>query len=402
MKYVLAVLSAAVIFSSANVSAETIYSGDFRVIYDKYSFSPGVSSHGTALLFRARLGAEPHVFNDRLVFHFEPQFSSINYIVREPMIDDFSTSTIYQIWTLAKLKKNLTLKLGRQEISFGSERVFGTADWGPYGRFFDAARLDYYFNMNSVTAFYARIKQSSGTINRSGGANAFSVEHDLYAAYFRLHPRWVDAVDFYLASDTNGENHSVVNLATYGLRFENRTSNFFSELETTYQHGEYLGSEYKDSNQIDLEIGPVFDVYEGLDLTIEYARATEDFNPLYPSAHEFFGYINYFGRRNIQDIAGHARLRLEGRWHINFDAHSLSAVETSQGDTAYGSSGSTNVVGGRSKLLGTEFDATVEKKWRNVSAAGGAGYFSPGANLTSVGSNVVATNFYYLQSRYSF
>jgi len=55
----------------------------------------------------------------------------------------------------------LSLKLGRQEISYGDKRVFGPGDWGnSFGWLWDAARFSYKQQDNFIDAWYGQTKTS--------------------------------------------------------------------------------------------------------------------------------------------------------------------------------------------------------------------------------------------------
>ncbi|MEE8573821.1 MAG: alginate export family protein, partial [Thermodesulfobacteriota bacterium] len=51
----------------------------------------------------------------------------------------------------------LSIKVGRQEMNFGDQRLIGAFGWNEYGRSFDAVRVDYGSDQVDVTLFASKI-----------------------------------------------------------------------------------------------------------------------------------------------------------------------------------------------------------------------------------------------------
>jgi Alginate export len=374
---------------------------DLRLRFAKYDADPSINSSYQTLEFRGRAGLNVNALDDSVEFRFEPQFSSINYIPHEMYAPNSDTAAFYQLWGEYKWNGQANVKVGRQELVFGSERVLGNDDWGSYGRIFDAARVDLFYTSTSLALFYSRIDQTGSSINVSGGTDAFDVAHDFYGAYLTFRPKWADAIDLYVLNDVNPNNSQPLNLTTYGARVERRSSRLFVEIEATGQSGSYAGDYHSADNQIDIEAGPSFDIFNGLDLTLEYARATRNYNQLYPSPHEFLGSMDYFGRRNIEDMALHARLRVD-HWRAELGLHRFRVTDTSNGGTVYKTDGASPISGGDSTDLGTEISAVLEKKWVNMSLNAGLDFFFPGQYFNVSGQLDQTTSIFYFEGRHTF
>jgi len=81
----------------------------------------------------------------------------------------------------------LTLKAGRQEMTYGDERLIGNADWGNIGRSFDAARLRYEDKNFWVDAFSGRVVlPNDGQFDQVNDYDWFS---GIYASTRTLVPR---------------------------------------------------------------------------------------------------------------------------------------------------------------------------------------------------------------------
>ena len=75
----------------------------------------------------------------------------------------------------------LSLKIGRQEMTYGDQRFIGLTDWSNTGRSFDAARLRYQAGKKSwINLFTARVViPRDDYFNESNEADQFS---GLYAS----------------------------------------------------------------------------------------------------------------------------------------------------------------------------------------------------------------------------
>ena len=173
---------------------------------------------------------------------------------------DFRATTdddveIYQAYIEANEMFGLPLRLrvGRQELSFGSEWLIGVNDYssGFAGLSFDAVRLTYATDMFSVDAFMAELFETAA-MEEDGDVWLYGV----YASYLGLEDIVLDAYWLWLRDarslrDTNltwfGEwwedifgidDYDPTNLHTVGLRGAGTIGAFDFEAEVAYQFGD--------------------------------------------------------------------------------------------------------------------------------------------------------------------
>ncbi len=93
----------------------------------------------------------------------------------------------------------LVLKVGRQELTYGDERLIGISDWTNVRRTFDAAKLRYEIEGFWVGAFVSRpVVVWDDHFNESNGKDLFS---GIYAATTKLIP-WQQTEAYFLARNT--------------------------------------------------------------------------------------------------------------------------------------------------------------------------------------------------------
>jgi hypothetical protein len=147
----------------------------------------------------------------------------------------------------------LRLRIGRQELSFGSEWLVGVNDTssGFTGLSFDAIRLTYATDMFSVDAVAAQLFES-GVAEQDGDVWFYG----LYGSYTGIEDITIDAYwmwvrDARRVNDTNGiwftewledifglDDYDVTNLHTIGLRGAGTIGAFDFEAEAAYQFGD--------------------------------------------------------------------------------------------------------------------------------------------------------------------
>jgi len=232
----------------------------------------------------------------------------------------------------------LSLKIGRQELQYGDERLIGNADWLNIPRTFDAARLRYENPHFWVDAFTSRpILADDNSFNM---ANEYETFSGLYGSTRELVPK-TESQLYFLARNVELKSPfahvgdfpqaggaSARDIYTVGLRLKSLPNQLYGwdyGLELMGQFGRYkeggatLATEMSHKN-LDQE---AFAAYIGGGYTwtnlcgsprlgLEYNYATGDDNPkddkhgtfdnLYPTNHKFYGMMDFVSLQNIHNI----------------------------------------------------------------------------------------------------
>ena len=300
--------------------------------------------------------------------------------------------------------KTLSLKLGRQVLSYGDERLVGPLEWLNFSRTFDAAKLHYQRDTWCLDAFASsvvRIRDShfnrSDWINdRDATGQTFSglyfssqalnfQSSDLYA--FHLHERGpVGSTDF-LTLGTRAKGDPV------------KLGGWDYTLELVGQTGEVNGRDLS-AYAYHLEAG-----YNWLSsswkprLALEYSGGSGDrdskdgrvqtFQNLFPTNHPPYGFADAFSWQNMHNVALRLAAQPHPRMKATLDFHSFWLATTN--DAWYRANGTSQVRGirpGASNHGGCEMDLTVNTKLSDyLDLLVGYSHFFAGDYLSDTGAS---------------
>ncbi len=207
------------------------------------------------------------------------------------------------------------LRLGRQELYLGSQRLISPADWNNMPRTFQGVRAMYQSTQWSVDAFWVRPVQIFPTsLDEPIDTEDFV---GLWTTYRPQKNRSIDAYYLFLSQSAltaKGEGGALggFDVSTIGSRYSGDSNDRLWDFEAMYQFGSWSnqsisagaatgGLGYRFSA---LPYNPTFWTY------IDYASGDphpgeggthETFNQLFPFGHLYFGYLDLVGRQNIID-----------------------------------------------------------------------------------------------------
>lgn len=283
----------------------------------------------------------------------------------------------------------VTVKIGRQELAYGNERVVGTAGWTNTGRTFDAGVVSYAGETFTADIFSSKLV---GTQTSDASENFRGV----YGTFRSFQPHQIDG--YVLIDDNTAEVPRGVDAGSPKLRrytvgnyTRGKVNVFDYELEFAYQMGK---TSLTDSTArlsvaaylLGGVVGYTFDQDSKTRTAIAYTVLSGDdnaqdnemrtFSTLFGTGHKFYGYMDYFppvlpnnGLRQLRFTAG---MNLNSTVGISVDGHSFrldraATYTNGQGGTVQENS------------LGQELDLTTTLKYSaNVSLVVGASAFVPG------------------------
>ncbi|MDA2913381.1 alginate export family protein [Acidobacteriia bacterium AH_259_A11_L15] len=305
--------------------------GDFR--------SPEDFDHflGQRLRIHLRVRAHAH-----LNFYVEGQDVWLFGAERDKIIHNTATNLhqAYLDWRPGG-SDQWSFRAGRQELSYGDERLVGAFGWDNVGRSFDAARLRYRTGAWVNDFFWSRLVDVP-----RGGAPHRPGNRDLYGNYLTWAPREspgrVEFYGFFLRDGlrTVGERPldagQATRIFTLGFRrsYEPSTDWRYG-FEHTWQFG-HRGPDrhraamlvargaYAWGGDYEPRVGLEYDFATGDDNRAD--GNSREFNNLFPTNHKFYGYADLLGLRNLHALRLSASVRLHPRLRVDADYHRFLLV----------------------------------------------------------------------------
>ncbi|MBX9851213.1 MAG: alginate export family protein, partial [Cytophagaceae bacterium] len=279
--------------------------------------------------------------------------------------------------------KNLSLKIGRQEIVYDEARLLGNLDWLQQGRRHDAAILKFNkgtwfadagfaFNQNrekknagslyTGTTYPPQLSSDSVAINAAPGSNFIGTMYKSMQYLYVAKEIGFTKVSFLFFTDNFQKP------AKTGNTKFNRSKGVYSRVTTgvtivsnikrkhkAEAYGYYQGNQDVSGKTMDaysaganilfgigrkFMIGPGVDFLSGNDLN-KPATVNRRFDPLYGTPHKFWGYMDYFYVADAYGLNGNntlqpgllnyflkAKYRLRDNLMANLDIHEFFAGNT--------------------------------------------------------------------------
>lgn len=339
----------------------------------------------------------------------------------------------------------LSIKIGRQELSYGEERVVGAFGWNNIGRVFDAVKVRWQTEWFAADLFTSRVViPEDGRFNVSNDYEWFS---GIYATSTNLPKHTVEG--YFLSRNASvkspiAEPHPQFPLAsardiyTVGLRLKSvpgQLGNWDYTLDLIGQFGNFrdprLGAP---ASRLDHEAyafvaqgGYTFKKAWGKPrLGLEYAHGSGDSDPtdghhdtfenLFPTNHRFYGYMDFASLQNLHDLRSIFQLRPHPRVSLALEGHAFWLADThdsfyTAGGGARGGAGANPAGYGVNPAYGSYVGSEIDliagyalNKFTQIEA--GYGHFFVGdyvrQSLAAPGVGSTDANWFYAQLNFTF
>jgi len=311
----------------------------------------------------------------RLNFNFKNEKLKLKIVMQNIRVwgdvgtlsSDDKASALHEAWADAILNTKASFKLGRQEISYDDQRIFGSVGWAQQARSHDALLFKYTPNANNKLDIGVALNADSQSNLDNLYSNAAGYKSLQYAWY---HGDFNSlGVSFLLLNtgieylDVN-DNQTIDYMQTIGPRLTYKSGDFNANAAAYFQTGKSKNSKvsasyfagnigYKVSKEWSLGLG-----IEQLSGTDSNASSTDikSFAPLFGTNHKFNGFMDYFYVGNHANSVGLTDINMTLGYSKNkFSAKLIPHLFSAAAD----------VFDGTTKMnasLGTEIDFTIGYK----------------------------------------
>lgn len=188
----------------------------------------------------------------------------------------------------------LSLRVGRQALSYGDQRLVGGLEWSNFARRFDALKLIYNTDAFSVDLWTAKVVEATPTT---------SADNDFNGIYATVKSIPNNTIDLYLLQDKAGEfaaTNPKRDVLTYGVRVAGKAADLDYGVEFALQTGDNSATVDQESSAYAIKAGYTIPAVMGLRIGAEYdfasgndtgtATKNEAFQNLYPTNHYLYGF----------------------------------------------------------------------------------------------------------------
>jgi hypothetical protein len=334
------------------------------------------------LRVRPRVGYTAEWFNAMV----EGRHSSSTGDDRNPNPESDGPMDLHQAYVTVGNHKEfpLSLKIGRQELSYGDERVIGAFGWNNIGRVFDAAKLRWQNPYFAADFFSSQVVIADD--NNFNMPNDYDWFSGMYASTKRIPKQTTEF--YFLSRNASAQSPSVIgtglpallngpparDIYTLGLRMKSNPGDFGPWDYTTEFMGQF--GHFNDplitpasARSLEHQAYAIFagGGYTWTDSTftprlgLEYNYASGDSNPnddkhetfenLFPTNHKFYGYMDFLSLQNIHNVRLTSSIKPISRLTLLAEYHAFWLADTS--DSFYAVNGTRR--GGLAATPGTGY-----------------------------------------------
>lgn len=416
MKIFTSILLILVIFSYSE-SQEIKWDGELRVRseLDGRDFK-NLTPPNYFSLFRARLGAniQPienvkvylQIHDARIFGEEKDATNSFNTISNTRNLD------LYQGYLQLDqfLYDELTLKLGRQRLSYGGERMMGAVMWNNIGRIFDGGLLRYEISEHRFDLFVMNTAETNIAPSAATPADVRFIRDagQLFSGFYYSTKHFAGhQVDLFTLHQLDRRisvpGFNDLSRFTSGLHAKGTiTKELFYEGDLAIQNGwikgkdisAYLFAVTAGYKFTDAPISSASISFERLSGTPAGDSKYKTFAPPYATGHRFYGFMDYFTNipvhtndRGLQDIYARFIFNPSESLTANVTLHQFTLAEKLIDETE----------------LGQELDVVLNWKYNKyVSFECGGGLFVPGKVMRNIFSGNDVAHWGYITTSFSF
>jgi Alginate export len=288
-----------------------------------------------------------------------------------------------------------TLRVGRQELAFGDQRLVGHVSWLNAARSFDGAKLTLRTKAMQVDAFATSVVRIlDGEFDKSGAGNRFA---GAYVTVPKLLPGGSIEPYVFWRRDVNlpGETGVTGDLeeATVGVRLTGKMpARLDYGIEMAMQRGS-LGSDNVEAWAGHWQLRETLPGTMTPRMTGEYNYASGDADPtdgvrgtfdqLYPTPHDKYGLADQVGWKNVHHVRAGFELTPFKGLPVTTNYHTWWLAETRDGLYNAGSTPIARIItGAENRHVGQEIDVQVAKSiFAQLQVAAGYAHIFTGAFL---------------------
>lgn len=285
--------------------------GQYRARYHAERNMRGLGLTGVDddfLLHRTRIYGDFHLSPDLRVYA-EMLDAESNFENFGPRPIEVNRTEMQNLFVDARLLANgdnsLTARVGRQELLLGAQRAVSPLGWANTRRTFEGARLMLKQKNRTLDAFWTNPMRIDDNSFDSPDRDQEFI--GLYSSYTGTTNQ---AFDTYFLRYLNGRGANNFQFNTIGMRWQGSKDEFLWDFEGAYQFGDNTDGSSHVAGMTTFGLGrklqgswkPTLWAYYDWASGDDATGAGNGFHHNFPLAHKYNGFMDLFGRRNLEDV----------------------------------------------------------------------------------------------------
>ncbi len=425
MKSLINILTLCAVVASSQVGAVTVdWDASLRLrgeAREDLNFSDAQQDY---ILLRSRIGAEftftpkwslSTELQDARVFDVDANTTpNINVrAVDQPFADDLDIHRL----ALTYSHNNVTVKLGRQKLNLGDQRLVASLEWVNTARVHDGIRLNYQTDNGEINVFATELvsinpnalNDGADTGNRyfDSQFNGVFIEQKNIVELDLLQAWWLQRRNSNFDDDVH----------TFGFRLQETIANWSLEAQASLQTGDFADVDHQAgmaqaslTRPIGSGVASLSAAWASGDDAPDDARH-QTFDNLYPLNHAYYGYADLLSLQNLRTVELNYRRSLQNE-KVKFRA-ALHGFWLDDKNDAWYEAGLRPIAGlfvaptridNNERYLGSELDLTIQYDVEfiglsQVSLLAGYSHFNAGDRVQTdpINGQLSDSDFVYLQ-----
>lgn len=279
-----------------------------------------LARNNTYELVRTRMYADLW-YHDRFRLFAEFIYADSLHQDLEPLVIDINRSDFQNLFAEVKLGelegKPVQLRVGRQEMLFGSQRLISTLDWANTRRKFQGVRGYRQGEKWDVDLFWVQ-----PVVPHRDHFDSVDNDQNFSGAWVTYRPKKGTFLDFYAlnldqarhVAAGEGGRLGAFNITTFGSRFAGDQNQWLWDVEGMLQFGTWSNQDFQAGSTtvaggywfkcqpMTPQVWLSYDWASG-ESTPGAGTTRSTFHQLFPFGHYYNGYLDLVGRQNIHDLS---------------------------------------------------------------------------------------------------
>ncbi|MDQ6953900.1 MAG: alginate export family protein [Mariprofundaceae bacterium] len=313
-------LALALCFSGISYAADWKVSADLRERYQSFNNfdfnSAAVDNKGWEFDSRLYIKAKADFGNGLGVF-LQPQAISIKNNTPATGTLNFTQADLIQAY-VQYTSNDFAVRLGRQQLVYGDQRLLGHLGWKDVARTFDGVKGMYKSKSIKLDVFAVHPSDigamTPSTANPQGKSLITWEDRTLVGAYATYNIAPKTGADAYFINWSHNQQASVGkgrNINTFGTRFFGKSNGFDATAEMVFQNGTWKTGVSQSASAYAIKAGYTLNTWKTR-LGIEYdfspgddkrnAASHKDFVFPFHTNHAHYGEMDFFSWANMKDL----------------------------------------------------------------------------------------------------